>query len=90
MNCQFSEPVNLASEPNQDFEYSVLNCTNTNEVLISHPTSTAGNFTIEKIYTYGDITEILLLGSIFFISIFYLFKRLFLHDSVKNIHKNFF
>lgn len=52
--------------------------------------ATTSGFTIDKSYSYGDITEILLLGSILFAMIFYILKKLFLHDSVKSIHKNFF
>ena len=71
--------------------YQKKECTTTDYGTFATTTiGTSTPFLIEQKYTYGEITEILLLGSIFFLGIFYLFARLFLHFSVKNIHKNFF
>lgn len=60
--------------------------------LVEHPTSTLGNFKIDKTFTYGDITEILLIGLFGFIGLFYILKKLFFHDEVAihSIHKKVF
>lgn len=66
--------------------------TDDNAFLIEHSTTTQGNFLIEKKYTYGDITQILLTGAILLFFIFYLLKRLFFHEevSIHSIHKKVF
>jgi hypothetical protein len=92
MNCILSEPVNLGTGGSPNWAYSKITCdsletypSTSTFFTIEHPTSTTGNFVIEKKYTYGDITSILLSGAIFLTLIFYILKRLFFHDEV-SIH----
>jgi hypothetical protein len=59
--------------------------TQASNLVIENPTDPTGNFIVEKRYTYGDITSILLSGAIFFLLIFYVLKRIFTHDQV-SIH----
>ena len=39
-------------------------------------------FSIKKDFTYGEITQIYILGFIFFVVLFYVLKKLFTHESV--------
>jgi len=59
IECQFSVPVNLATDPKEDFEYSVMNCqaTSTSLELIENATTGASFFLRQEI-TYGDILVI--------------------------------
>lgn len=59
--------------------------TQATNLVIEHPIDPAGDFVIQKTYTYGDITTILALGLIAFFVIFYVLKRIFTHDEV-SIH----
>lgn len=64
--CEFLEPINLGDEINPDFEYSKLNCTNTNLEIIQNE-ETGAEFYLEKNINYGDalILFFLILFAIF-------------------------
>jgi hypothetical protein len=99
-NCLFSIPVDIEPGSGQTWAYSRLSCTSTDPTatntdlffLVQHPTSSAGNFYIEKKFTYGDIT--LTFFFLVFVAIFgiYLLKKFFWVDQVEihSIHKKSF
>ena len=81
-NCQFSEPVKISDKP-ATWVYSKMTCDTDLKFLVEHPESAAGNFEIQKTYTYGDITTILVLGFIALFLVFYVIKKTFTHSEVK-------
>lgn len=42
----------------------------------------AGEFVVKKNYTYGEITQVYVLGAIFFVLLFYVLKKIFTHEQV--------
>jgi hypothetical protein len=98
MNCQFSNPVNLGTETNPDWEFSEMTCdeittkpSTSTYFEIEHPTSSIGNFRIDKSYSFGEITQILISGMIFFLLLFYIIKKVLTKEEVeaevKSMHK---
>lgn len=62
------------------------------QFLIENPTSSFGNFYLDKNYSYGEITLVLVNGAILLCLLFYILKRLFFHEetTIHSIHqKNF-
>jgi hypothetical protein len=59
--------------------------TQATNLVIEHPTNPEQNFVVQKTYTYGDITTIFALGLIAFFLIFYVLKRIFIHEET-SIH----
>jgi hypothetical protein len=85
----------------QNWNYSVSNCTGTlNDIStstdrffeIQHPTSTAGNFFIDKTFSYGEIALTSGLLFLTFLFIFFLLRYFLFPKEVEihSIHKKVF
>lgn len=76
-NCQFLEPVNLGNASKPDYEYSVLNCTSTenntttNSLTLIQNSETGAEFYLDKTINYG---EILILIFFFLFAVFGIVK----------------
>lgn len=94
MNCEFLEPIYWNKEAQSflpveadgfldlkdtTWAFSKINC----GTLIENPINQDSNFRLLKQYSYGDITTIVLMGTILFFLVFLTLKKLFFHDTTR-------